>query len=64
MVEGLQKQLSQNEVNLRSRENELRREQDLLAEEKRKLDTEKEITMANLRHEQTRIQVLQKADWI
>ena len=56
-VEALQKQLHQNEVNLRSKENELRIEQDRLAEERRKLETEKEITLATLRHDQTRLQV-------
>ena len=56
-VEKLQNQLSTRDVELRSKEFELHRRQNQLDEDRRKFQTEKEITLAKLQEDQVRIQV-------
>lgn len=56
MVEKLETQMSQNDVDLRSREATLRRSQDRLEEERRKLETEREITLAHLAEDKISLQ--------
>ena len=58
MVEKLQNQLSARDVELRSKEFELHRRQNHLEEERRKFETEKEITLAKLKEDQVRLQVV------
>ena len=57
MVDKLQNQLSSRDVELRSKEIELHRRQNSLDEERRKFETEKEITLAKLKEDQVRLQV-------
>ena len=57
MVEKLQSQLGQNERDLKARESHLRRQHDRIEEERRKLETEREIQLATWKEEQTRLQV-------
>ena len=57
MVDKLQNQLSSRDVELRSKEIELHRRQNSLDEERRKFETEKEITLDKLQEDQVRLQV-------